>query len=162
MTQSSTPSELTIAQQLSQLVLSMRKLAPQGPPGAAHDKDHVHHQQLHFLFLLSHLTRDKGSVRPSDLSTAMHITRGAVTHTLNVMESTGLILRKTDPSDRRNVLVTITPIGQERMDRQRALFLANMQNLVDHLGEEDARTLVRILTVAVPFLQSQLNKPGPQ
>ena len=113
----------------------MRKLAPQGPPGAAHDKDHVHHQQLHFLFLLSHLTRDKGSVRPSDLSTAMHITRGAVTHTLNVMESTGLILRKTDPSDRRNVLVTITPVGQGGWTPARP-FLANMQNLVDHLGEE--------------------------
>lgn len=159
MTQPSSPEtqEPTLAQQLARLILSLRKL-----PYAANQVEALHHQQLHSLFVLSHLLREGQTVRPSDLSRAMFITRGAVTHMLNTLQAAGLIEREVDPSDRRNVLLTITPAGLERMEKQRAFFLARVQGVVDFLGEEDARELTRILARAAPYLRSQSQKPNPQ
>ena len=94
--------------ELAGLILRLRKLGP-----VPDDVDQLRHHQTHFLFTLSKMTKpgEKG-IKASDMSKAMHITRGGITHIINDMESNGLIERVPDPNDRRVVLICPTDLGK--------------------------------------------------
>ena len=48
---------------------------------------------------------------------SMHITSGSMTSVLDTLERNGFIERLTDPSDRRRVLVDVTPAAQAVLDQ---------------------------------------------
>lgn len=60
---------------------------------------------------------DQRGSKPSDLARSSLITTGAMTSRLDRLERVGLIRRAPDPSDRRGVLVSLTPQGS-RVARQ--------------------------------------------
>lgn len=53
---------------------------------------------------------------PGELATHALVTPGAITNRLNQLETKGLITRRIDPENRRNILVTLTDEGKHRMD----------------------------------------------
>jgi DNA-binding MarR family transcriptional regulator len=59
----------------------------------------------------------------------MHITSGSVTSVLDTLERKGFVVRSSDPSDRRRVLVDITPEAQRVLDD----CLPRIQQVADRL-----------------------------
>ena len=80
------------------------------------------------------------------ISKLLHITPAGVTHLLNPLEEAGYLERLSDPKDRRIVRIGLTAKGT----RQAAALLADVQagviQMVRLLGEEDSRTLIRLLS----------------
>lgn len=60
--------------------------------------------------------RERGSCRPSDLAELFSIDKGAVSRLVNGLEEMGLLARSPDPLDGRAQLLTVTDVGQQRMD----------------------------------------------
>jgi DNA-binding MarR family transcriptional regulator len=58
-----------------------------------------------------------GSLPAGQLSARMHITSGTMTSVLDTLEGKGYLRRQADPTDRRRVLVDLTPAGQVVLDR---------------------------------------------
>jgi len=56
---------------------------------------------------------DQRGCRPSDMARSSLITTGAMTSRLDRLERTGLIRRTPDPTDRRGLVVRITPQGSK-------------------------------------------------
>lgn len=56
---------------------------------------------------------DQHGSKPSDLARSSLITTGAMTSRLDRLEDAGLIRRTPDPTDRRGVLVRLTPRGRK-------------------------------------------------
>ncbi len=54
---------------------------------------------------------------PTQLMRAVMLSSGAMTNRLDRLESAGLVKRQPDPSDRRGVLITLTPEGHRLVDR---------------------------------------------
>src|SRR4029077_1871916 len=69
--------------------------------------------------LLLHLRAEgaEDGVSAGDLSRSMVMSSGGMTNLIDRLEHDELILRRSDPSDRRSVLVTLTPKGRKVIDR---------------------------------------------
>lgn len=62
----------------------------------------------------------RAAMRPSELSTALHLDRSTVSRQIDAAERLGLVERVPDPDDARARSVRLTPVGQERMAALRA------------------------------------------
>lgn len=64
------------------------------------------------FIVLNHLVRLGGDWSPARLANAFQVTKGAITNTLQRLESRGLVKVKSDPSDGRGKLVSLTTAGR--------------------------------------------------
>lgn len=95
-------------------------------------------------FVIQYLSRRNSSVLPSEISQTMGISTARIAATLNSLEKKGLITRQIDLSDRRRILVDITPAGKELAKERHEEILERMTKLLASLGEDDAKEFVRI------------------
>ncbi len=79
------------------------------------------------------------------LMSSMMITSGAVTNRIDRLEDRGLIRRERDPADGRIVLVTLTDVGLETIDRALPDHAANELALIGSLDHAQRETLVGLL-----------------
>lgn len=100
------------------------------------------HGEAFVLFYISH---HEGNVIPSEISNEMGISSARVAATLNSLESKGMIIRKIDVSDRRRILVELTPAGKEQVDKHFQMIMNITMNMLTFLGEHDAKEYVRII-----------------
>ena len=87
----------------------------------------------------------------TEVSNLLQITPAGVTHLLNPLEETGHIERLQDPHDRRIVRVGLTVKGARAAEVLMKAVQEQLGGLVEHLGEEDSKTLIRLLTRALEF-----------
>ena len=79
-----------------------------------------------------------GPLPAGEVSARMHITTGTMTSVLDTLERNGYVKRLADPSDRRRVLVDITPAAQAVLDKM----LPEVQHVIAvALRDIDAETL---------------------
>lgn len=64
------------------------------------------------FIVLNHLARLGGRWSPARLANAFQVTKGAITNTLQRLESRGLVKVESDPSDGRGKLVSLTATGR--------------------------------------------------
>lgn len=83
------------------------------------------------VFLVCHRESEPQTVR--GLAQKLNISRPAITRALDRLEGGGLLRRRTDPSDRRSVLIVRTPFGQ-------ALF-RQLKRITTHAAAEAERRM---------------------
>jgi DNA-binding MarR family transcriptional regulator len=89
---------------------------------------------------------------PGALIRATLVTSGTMTNRIDRLESTGLVRREPDPTDKRGVLVTLTPAGAERADAALADLLVRERDLLGELGPAELGQLAGLLrTLLAPF-----------
>lgn len=95
-------------------------------------------------FVLHLISFHKRSVLPSEISNTMGISSARIAAALNSLERKGLITRQIDISDRRQILVDLTPEGKAMADEQHQKAMEILRNTLRQLGENDAKEYVRI------------------
>jgi len=96
-------------------------------------------------FVLQYIIRRGGNVLPSEISGFMDISTARMAAALNSLERKGLITRRIDPSDRRQILVDLTDKGKEFAGEKQQHMLQHTTQMLMRLGEHDAAELVRIM-----------------
>jgi DNA-binding MarR family transcriptional regulator len=91
----------------------------------------------------------------TELSNLLQITPAGVTHLINPLEEAGYVRRLQAPNDRRVVLVGLTDKGKHLAESLISELQEQLVGLVNHLGEEDSRTLIRLLSRSIEFFNSQ-------
>ncbi len=86
-----------------------------------------------------------GPSRVSELAQALQLTPAAITQLVAELERRGYVQRARDRDDRRVVLVSLTPQGEEVLAGHRRRRRAEMQALVEALAPQDREALLRIL-----------------
>ena len=84
-------------------------------------------------------------LKPSDLSTTLLLSTGAMTNRVDRLEGAGLVRRLPDPEDRRAVLVELTARGRGLIDRVLGVHVANEERILSHLSAQERRTLTALL-----------------
>ncbi len=111
--------------------------------------------EFEFLIVLDMLLGEGAHAVPaSELSNQMQITPAGVTHLINPLEEAGYIERLPDPNDRRVVLVGLTPKGKELAEILLLEAHDSLVGVVKYLGEEDSRTLVRLMSSMITYLEA--------
>lgn len=96
-------------------------------------------------FVLFYISKHEGNVIPSDISNEMGITSARIAATLNSLEGKGLIVRRIDAEDRRRILIELTDLGKEQVQKHHQMTMNMTTNILKYLGEEDAVQFVRIM-----------------
>ncbi|MCC8142262.1 MAG: MarR family transcriptional regulator [Lachnospiraceae bacterium] len=96
------------------------------------------------IFALGYLHETGQEANPKDIGKVMAVSSARVAVLLNNMEKKGWICRLSDQSDNRKTLVAMTDLGEEIfLERQREV-LDSVSKVLQDLGEDDTRSLIRI------------------
>ncbi len=95
--------------------------------------------------VLAYIMHHEGPITPSAISRGTRMTNARVAAVLGVLEKKGLISRSVDEKDKRRFLICLTEQGKEfAREKKRELF-SDTRNLLEFLGEEDGRELIRLM-----------------
>jgi DNA-binding MarR family transcriptional regulator len=81
--------------------------------------------------LMAQLERHPEGLKMTELSRRLMVTGGNVTGITDQLEKEGLVVRDTDPNDRRSISVCLTPAGRKAFDR---MAVAHEQWVVEMFG----------------------------
>ena len=94
-----------------------------------------------------------GGLTAGSLARALGVTSGATTRVIDSLVASGHVARSPDPTDRRRVLVTLTPTAEDRVDRTFEQLRADVRALLETYADaeleavagflDDVRRLVR-------------------
>ncbi len=98
---------------------------------------------------------DKKAFTVTEISNLLQVTPAGVTHLINPLEEAGYIERLPDPHDRRIVRIGLTDKGTQTAESLISEVQENLIGLVNHLGEEDSKTLIRLMSKSIEFFASQ-------
>ncbi len=97
------------------------------------------------LFVLRFLLRrNNKEVLPSELGAALRSSNARISALLGVLEKKGQIRREIDQNNRRNILVTITKAGRERIKEELAEMQGFMARIFTDMGEAETREFIRL------------------
>jgi DNA-binding MarR family transcriptional regulator len=103
-------------------------------------------------------------LRPTDFAATLMLTSSGTTKRLDRLEAAGHITRQPDPSDRRGVLITLTPKGRSLIDEAASTHLANERRILAGLTAAERSQLaglLRKLTITLPpHDKDQPTSPG--
>lgn len=98
---------------------------------------------------------------PTQLFNALMLSSGAMTNRLDRLENAGLIQRAAHPSDRRGIVVTLTPAGIELMDRLYPAHIAHEQDMLTTLSPNEQETLITLLRKLLLSLEETPDEVKP-
>lgn len=103
------------------------------------------------LFVLNYLATHEQQTHPNKISKEMAVSTARIAVLLNRLEEKGFITRTDDPEDNRQVIVRLTEKGAENIAQCRKETLSHVTEMLEHLGPDDARELLRIEKKIVQF-----------
>lgn len=106
---------------------------------------------------LTHLNRVDGPHAPSHMATAFQVTKGAMTHTLGLLQKNGWVRVENHPTDGRGKTVEITKAGQEKYQEAQQKLYALMGKLLAFTSDMDLETLNRDLEKIRVFMDAARN-----
>lgn len=123
-------SEIFMADQLARNRLS--KALPKG-------------MEISHFSVLNHLARANDERSPAQLARAFHVTRGAMTNTLNKLEWAGYVHIRPDWDDARRKFVSISPAGRNARNAALAAIAPILTEIVDAIGQDKVRAALPVL-----------------
>jgi DNA-binding MarR family transcriptional regulator len=135
-------SELLMADQL--LRLRLTKALPKG-------------MELSHFSVLNHLAYVGEERTPAQLARLFHVTRGAMTNTLNRLDVAGYIHISPDWNDARRKLIAITPAGRKAREFALATVIPDLASILSTVGEERIRTALPVLREIRQTLEKRIS-----
>lgn len=107
------------------------------------------------MTLAINLNQDKKAITVTEISNLLQITPAGVTHLINSLEEAGCVERLPAPNDRRIVLIKPTDKGRQATEAFLSEIQEQMIGLVNHLGEEDSKTLFHLISKSLKYFAAQ-------
>ena len=101
--------------------------------------------ELSHFSVLNHLARAQDERTPAQLARTFHVTRGAMTNTLNKLQWAGHVHIRPDWDDARRKMVAISPSGRQARDAAMAAITPMVSDLIRDLGEDRVRASLPVL-----------------
>lgn len=111
----------------------------------------MHHEQIahtncspaqnHVLMVIGM----RGDMGIKQLAKMLSVTSGAATQHVDALEKTGLLMREMNPSDRREVVVRLTAIGNKAYQEIRQKKARILSGMFSNLSDSELHTLVEII-----------------
>jgi DNA-binding MarR family transcriptional regulator len=143
--------QLALTQELFQLMKQLPR-----PKLKQNSVDGLTRSEYELLAMLVMSTKEgKGAFTVTEISNLLQVTPAGVTHLINPLEEAGYIERMPDLHDRRIVRIGLTDKGTQAAESLISEVQENLIGLVNHLGEADSKTLIRLMSKSIEFFASQ-------
>lgn len=116
------------------------------------------------FFLLEMLHRNQAAnpqskgLFGSALATQIHMSPPAISRMLRTLEAEGYIGRSTDPQDRRNTYIRITPQGEAMLAQAKAQMFAFTSAVIDKMGCENMQTLIHLWNRLADTMEDEIKQ----
>lgn len=97
------------------------------------------------MLLMDKRTGCPRTCAPAELADHCRVTRATMTGLVDTLERDGLVKREADPTDRRMLLVSLTPKGHVLLDKIMPEHFRRMAQLMEPLSETERQTLLQLL-----------------
>lgn len=94
----------------------------------------------------------------STIAEHLKVTPSAISRMLKGLEEKKFIERKVDKKDRRNTYVTLTKEGEKITQQAETEMNTFTKNVIEAMGEEDSRTLIKLFNQLVDVMETELKK----
>lgn len=101
--------------------------------------------ELSHFSVLNHLSRVGDEKTPAQLARAFHLTRGAMTNTLNRLEWAGHIHIRPDWDDARRKMISISPAGRRAREAAISAIVPILTEAVAEIGPSKVRDTLPLL-----------------
>ncbi|MEM9551860.1 MAG: MarR family transcriptional regulator [Pseudomonadota bacterium] len=101
--------------------------------------------EISHFSVLNHLAFVADERSPAQLADTFHVTRGAMTNTLNRLEWAGYIHIRPDWDDARRKMVAISPAGRQARAQAISSITPMINQVVRELGVEKARSVLPVM-----------------
>ncbi len=101
--------------------------------------------ELSHFGVLNHLASSAEEKTPAQLARVFHVTRGAMSNTLNRLEWAGHIHIRPDWDDARRKLIKISPSGLRAREEALAAIAPILTATVDQIGADRVRSALPVL-----------------
>jgi DNA-binding MarR family transcriptional regulator len=101
--------------------------------------------ELSHFSVLNHLARSSEEKSPAQLARVFHVTRGAMTNTLNRLEWAGHIHVRPDWDDARRKMVSISPSGQQAREAALSAIAPILSDSVREIGSDRVRQALPVI-----------------
>ncbi|MCO8143710.1 MarR family winged helix-turn-helix transcriptional regulator [Rhodovulum tesquicola] len=101
--------------------------------------------ELSHFSVLNHLARINEERSPAQLAATFHVTRGAMTNTLNRLDWAGHVHIRPDWDDARRKMVSISPSGRAARDVAIQAMTPVLAEAVADIGEDRLRAALPVL-----------------
>lgn len=101
--------------------------------------------EISHFSVLNHLARAGDERSPAQLAKNFHVTRGAMTNTINKLEWAGYVHVRPDWDDARRKMVAISPAGKRARDAAISAIMPLVSEVVGELGEDKVRATLPVL-----------------
>lgn len=101
--------------------------------------------EISHFSVLNHLAFVGDERSPAQLAGTFHLTRGAMTNTLNKLEWAGYVHIRPDWDDARRKMVAISPAGRQARDQAIAALTPMINQVVGELGADKVRSVLPVL-----------------
>ena len=143
-------SSIALTHELFQVMKRMRRL--KWRPGAPAGLTRSEYELLGLLAILKQEERRLPTV--TEISACTQTSPAAVTHLVNSLEESGFIERQRASEDRRVVRIGLTESGSKRAETLLGETQTALSGLVEFLGEEDSKTLIRLMSKMVAYFSA--------
>ncbi|WP_298679256.1 MarR family transcriptional regulator [uncultured Lentibacter sp.] len=101
--------------------------------------------EISHFSVLTHLAHISAEKTPAQLAKTFHVTKGAMTNTLNKLEWAGYVHIRPDWDDARRKMVAISPAGRRARDAALSAIEPIFNSLVDEGGAASIRSAIPVL-----------------
>lgn len=101
--------------------------------------------EISHFSVLNHLARTQDEKTPAQLAQSFHVTRGAMTNTLNKLEWAGHVHIRPDWDDARRKFVSISPAGRAARDAALAAVAPILSETLAEIGSDNVRAALQVL-----------------
>ena len=106
-------------------------------------------KELAFLIILDEV----GECRVKDLAARVNLPLSTVSWTADRMVSKEFLARKTDPSDRRAIILSLADQGRKALSKHEEIFHNVARVVVENLPEQEAEHIVSIIRKVATFFR---------
>lgn len=101
--------------------------------------------EISHFSVLNHLAFVGDERTPAQLADIFHVTRGAMTNTLNKLEWAGYVHVRPDWDDARRKMVAISPAGRRARDQAISAIAPMLNRVVAELGNDKVKSALPVL-----------------
>lgn len=113
--------------------------------------------QMLTMYIL-HDLEENNKISLLKLRKNMKLAPSTVTPIITSLEKDGLILRKIDESDRRNIFLTLTKKGREYTEYIHDKMQKDLGEYIEYMGEDAIYSLIDNINKTINFFEERKNK----
>jgi len=95
------------------------------------------------------------SLTPTQLYEATMVSSGGMTNRIDRLEKAGYVAREKNPNDRRGIIVTLTKLGQDKVDKILPLHVKNEERMLSSLTHAEIEQFNCLTKKLLEGLRSQ-------